>query len=47
MQFFTPNVHGLIEEDHLSLVVNDVVNALDLSSLYAKMLSKGNPPIIR
>lgn len=43
MQFFPPNVHSLIEEDHLPLVVNDVVNALDLYSLYAKMLSKGNP----
>lgn len=44
MQMFPPNVRSLIEDDHLCLVVNDVVKALDLSCLYTKVSSEGNPP---
>jgi len=44
MQFFPPNVSSLIEKDHLSLVINDVVKILVLSNRYAKMLSERNPP---
>ena len=44
MQLFPPSVRSMIEDDHLCLVVNDVVNLLDLSCLYSKVSSEGNPP---
>jgi len=44
MQLFPPNVRSLIASDHLCIVVNDVLNTLDLSCLYKKVSSEGNPP---
>ncbi len=44
MDLFPPSVRSLIADDNLCLVVNDVVNELDLSCLYAKLSSEGNPP---
>ena len=43
MQLFPPSVQSLIEADDLCMVVNDVVKALDLSCLYKKVASEGNP----
>jgi len=43
MELFPPNVRSLIESDHLCLVVNDVVKELNLSCLYQKIASEGNP----
>lgn len=43
MELFPPIVRSLIEDDHLCLVVNDVVKELDLSCLYKKVSSEGNP----
>jgi transposase len=43
MQMFPPSVRSLIEDDHLCLVVDDVVKVLDLSCLYRKVSSEGNP----
>lgn len=43
MQFF-PKRAQLNRKRSFVSGVNDAVNALDLSSLYAKMLSEGNPP---
>ena len=34
MKLFPPSVHSLIEDDHLSMVVNDVIKELDISCLY-------------
>jgi len=44
MDLFPPNVRSLIADDHLCLVVNDVVTALDLSCLYIKVSPEGNRP---
>jgi transposase len=44
MQMFPPSVRSLIEDDHLCLVVDDVVKVLDLSCLYQKVSAEGNPP---
>jgi len=44
MELFPPNVRSLIADDHLCIVVNDVVNELDLSCLYKKVSHEGNPP---
>jgi transposase len=43
MQMFPPNVRSLIEDDHLCLVIDDVVKVLDLTCLYCKISSEGNP----
>jgi transposase len=43
MQMFPPSVRSLIEDDHLCLVVDDVVKVLDLSCLYQKISPEGNP----
>jgi transposase len=43
MQLFPPSVISLIESDALCMVVNDVVKALDLSCLYEKLSTEGNP----
>ena len=43
MQMFPPSVRSLIEDDHLCLVVDDVVKILDLSCLYQKVSPEGNP----
>jgi len=43
MQLFPPSVQSLIEADDLCMVVNDVVKALDLSCLYKKVATEGNP----
>ncbi len=43
MQMFPPSVRSLIEDDHLCLVVDDVVKVLDLSCLYQKVSPEGNP----
>ena len=43
MQLFPPSIRSLIESDDLCLVVNDVVKTLDLSCLYEKISSEGNP----
>jgi transposase len=43
MQMFPPTVRSLIEDDHLCLVVDDVVKVLDLSCLYQKVSPEGNP----
>jgi transposase len=43
MQLFPPSVQSLIESDALCMVVNDVVKALDLSCLYEKLSTEGNP----
>ena len=43
MQMFPPSVHSLLEDDHLCLVVDDVVKVLDLSCLNRKVSSEGNP----
>jgi transposase len=40
---FPPNVRDLLDDDHLCLVINDVVNALDLGCLYKKVSSRGRP----
>ena len=44
MDLFPPSVRSLIEDDHLCLLVNDIVKALDLSCLYQKVSAEGNPP---
>ena len=44
MDLFPPSVQSLICDDHLCRVVNDVVKELDLSCLYQKVSSEGNPP---
>ena len=44
MELFPPNVRSLIADDDLCLVVNDVVEALDLSCLYIKVSHEGNRP---
>ena len=44
MELFPPSVQSLIEDDHLCMVVNDVVKTLDLSCLYKKVAAEGNPP---
>ena len=44
MDLFPPSVENLICDDHLCRVVNDVVKELDLSCLYQKVSSEGNPP---
>jgi len=44
MELFPPSVQSLIEDDHLCMVVNDVVKELDLSCLYKKVSAEGNPP---
>ena len=43
MELFPPSVRSLIEDDHLCMVVNDVVKAMDLSCLYQKISREGNP----
>ena len=43
MELFPPSVRSLIEDDHLCMVVNDVVKAMDLSCLYQKISHEGNP----
>jgi transposase len=43
MALFPPSVQSLIEADDLCMIVNDVVKALDLSCLYQKVSSEGNP----
>jgi transposase len=44
MELFPPSVRSLIADDHLCMVVNDVIDTLDLSCLYKKVASEGNPP---
>ena len=44
MELFPPNVRSLIADDHLCIVVNDVIDNLDLSCLYQKVANEGNPP---
>ncbi len=44
MDLFPPSVRSLIADDHLCMVVNDVVIELDLSCLYTKVSNEGNPP---
>ena len=44
MDLFPPSVRSLIADDHLCMVVNDVVTELDLSCLYIKVSNEGNPP---
>jgi transposase len=44
MDMFPPSVRSLIADDHLCIIINDVVNALDLSCLYKKVSREGNPP---
>lgn len=44
MDLFPPSVRSLIADDHLCIIVNDVVNAVDLSCLYKKVSREGNPP---
>ncbi len=44
MQLLPPSIRSLIEDDHLCLVVNDVIDTLDLSCLYKKVANEGNPP---
>ena len=41
---FPPNLKEFIEENDLCWVVDDVVNALDLSCLYRNVSSEGNMP---
>ena len=43
MALFPPSVQSLIEADDLCLLVNDVVKTLDLSCLYQKVSTEGNP----
>lgn len=43
MQLFPPSVKSLIESDDLCMVINDVVKTLDLSCLYKKVSTEGNP----
>jgi transposase len=43
IQLFPPSVQSLIEAEDLCMVVNDVVKTLDLSCLYDKLSSEGNP----
>jgi transposase len=44
MDLFPPSVRNLIADDYICLVINDVVDALDLSCLYNKVAYEGNPP---
>lgn len=44
LDLFPPSVQSLIADDHLCIIVNDVVNAVDLSCLYKKVSREGNPP---
>lgn len=43
MELFPPSVRNLIADDHLCLVVNDVIDTLELSCLYQKVAHEGNP----
>jgi len=43
MALFPPSVQSLIESDDLCMVINDVVKTLDLSCLYKKISTEGNP----
>lgn len=43
MELFPPSVKSLIEDDHLCMIVNDVVKEMDLSCLYQKISHEGNP----
>jgi transposase len=44
MDLFPQSVQSLICDDHQCRVVNDVVKELNLSCLYQKVSSEGNPP---
>ena len=44
MDLFPPSVRSLIANDHLCLVVRDLVNKFDLSYLYVKVSNEGNSP---
>ena len=43
MALFPPSVQSLIASDDLCMVINDVVKMLDLSCLYKKVSTEGNP----
>jgi len=43
MALFPPSVQSLIASDDLCMVINDVVKTLDLSCLYKKISTQGNP----
>ena len=40
---FPPHLRQLLSDDHPALIVNDIVETLDLSCLYQKISSEGNP----
>ncbi len=40
---FPPHLRELLSDDHPALIVNDIVETLDLSCLYQKISSEGNP----
>ncbi len=44
MDLFPPSVRSLIADNHLYIIINDVVNVVDLSCLYKKVSREGNPP---
>jgi transposase len=43
MDLFPPIVRSLIADNHLCIIVNDIVNAVDLSYLCKKVFRDGNP----
>jgi transposase len=42
-QLFPPSVKDLLPDGHLAFVINDVIEVLDLSSLYYKVPCEGHP----
>lgn len=44
MLLFPPSIRSALPDDHLCIVVDDIVNTMDLSCLYIKVASEGNPP---
>lgn len=43
MDLFSPSVRSLIADEHLCIVVNDLVDVLDISCIYKKVSYEGNP----
>ena len=40
---FPPEVRQLLPDDHLAVIINDIVDSMDLSLLYRKVPAEGNP----
>ena len=40
---FPPHLKDFLPDDHQAMIINDIVETLDLSCLYRKVSSEGNP----